>query len=629
MILSALIFSFPTFAITLTPTSDPSDTVAKNERWVCLKTQLCSQAGAKCSGLGVKPHRTLLTTKPEAKLVPNSPTYIVECVSTPEGQVCTTGKPAQDAVIFQGSDNLTKLANLVKYQFQGFFLTDGKTSTDNPTMSDNEGGLQIKTAEWQSQSKMTLHKFLAMNYISPSFQSGKDGGQQQATFDLENSSADCVSERYDPYGTIFDSQSLEPIPNANVTLLEKTDAGYVPVGGSNTIGIDPIQRTEEDGMFSYVVPDGSYLLKVSRGLYTFPASFENLSNNYSKIYSDIYPAFATDTNVTAMPGMPNDGRNYVIEQTGQIAHRDIPLDPVPAGIGKRYPVKLMEYYYQLKDKYSSILTVEGRVSHPFAKIKVYTVPVTAVNAQAASPIRLLQTVSATRNGSFKFEVDQSQLRPLERFGKITIEKVDLTAPGLSLSGKMFNSIAKAVYTITGFHWKVEAQETETSVGFEPILNYVEGHAMDSNGLVLKNATVGVYLKFSQKPSYVTKTDENGHFRISSEYLPFMPYSLKYTSSTGTTGEVQTAEFLAVNAEEMQKNNIDPYAYKNSKGETITAAPTAPVSPTGTKTGMKGNENSLTGMVSSSNYLMVIVIVLLLLGISGLIMGVYVLKRKKV
>ncbi len=633
LFLAILGFATSSFAATVTstptPTVDPNG-VAKNERWVCLKNDWCNIAANHCSGQGNKGHRTRLSAKPDALLVPNSETYIVECVGTSEGQVCTTGRADLDQQVFQGSNNLARLQTLIGYNFQGLFQAgNGKTVVLNPIQSDNTGNLSSGPVEWQSKTKPALHKFLALNYITPSFQSGKDGGQQQATFDLENSSADCVSERYDPYGTVFDSQTLEPIPNATVTLLEKTDTGYVQVGGTNTTGIDPTQQTEEDGMFSYVVPDGSYMLKVSRGAYTFPASFENLSNNYSKIYSDVYPAFTTDTNVTPVPGMPNDGRNYVIEQTGQIAHRDIPLDPVPAGIGKHYPVKLMEYYYQLKDKYSSILTVEGRVSHPFAKIKVYTVPVTAVNAQSASPVRLLQTIAATKNGSFKFEVDQSQLQPLERFGKITLEKVDLTSPGLSWSGKIFNSIANAVYSITGLHWKVDAQETGTSVGFEPILNYVEGHAMDSNGLVLKNATVGVYLKFSQKPSYVTKTDENGHFKISSEYLPFMPYSLKYTSSTGTTGEVQTSEFLAVNAEEMQKNNINPYAYKNSKGETITAPPTAPVSPTGTKAGMKGNENSLTGMVSSSNYLMVIVIVLLLLGISGLIMGVYVLKRKKV
>jgi hypothetical protein len=251
----------------------------------------------------------------------------------------------------------------------------------------------------------------------------------------------------------------------------------------------------------------------------------------------------------------------------------------------------MEYYYQLKDKYSSILTVEGRVSHPFGKIKVYTIPVTSVNSQTASPVRLLQTVTATKNGSFKFEVDQSQLQPLERFGKITIEKADLTAPGLSWSGKVFNTIANAVYSITGLHWRVEAQESQTSVGFEPILNYIEGHAMDSSGLVLKNATVGVYLKFSQKPSYVTKTDENGYFKISSEYLPFMPYTIQYTSSNGTKGEVKTSEFLAANAEEMKTNNINPYAYKNSKGETISPKPTSANTDTGSKAGSNDNNNN--------------------------------------
>lgn len=618
---TTLFFATPQalLAQTSTPTPTPdSGQVKQTERWACLTVAPCAQDSSKCSGKGVKVHRTKLTTG-DNKLLPNADTYVVECVSTPQGPICTTGSKATDAVIFQSSTNLDTLASLMKYTFQFFTQADGTTSVVNPVKSDANG--DIGPYEWQSVSKFTTRKFMAMNYVSPPVSTGQQNSQQQGTFDLEVSDSNCLSVRYDPYGIIFDSQTLEPIPNANVTLYEKVNGAYVIAGNSaETQGIDPTQKTEEDGLYNFVVPPGTYKVTAAAGGYNFPANISRVNQYYTKAYSNLYPPEVTPT-----PGVSDDGRDYDIIETSSIVRKDVPLDSVPLTANKRYPVTLMNYYYQLKNKYSTVLTVEGRVSHPFAKIKVYTVPTGATDPQQAQPIRLLTALQATKEGKFKFEVDQATFNQGEKFGKITIEKVDLSN-GLSWTGsfmKMAKSLMDAVIP------DVEAQQPASAeeIGFDPILNYVEGYAYNAKGDILSNATVGVYLKFSQKPSYTTKTDDTGYFRITSEYLPFLPYELRYTSATGVTNTVNTGSFIEQNEAIIKTKKIDLYTFRNSKGETVTPSPVNADSMNDTGDKKIEDKNGTGGKKLSNNAVMMIAIVLFLIVVGGLVMF-YMMKNKK-
>lgn len=592
------------------------------ERWVCLNVVHCHLDKKACSGKGVVSHRTKLSADASTKLLPNADTYVIECVSTPQGQVCTTGNATTDTKIFQSSSNLTTLGSAVNYVFQGFFQKDGQTAAVNPAKSTSTG--ELGPYEWQSASKFTTRKFLALNYVEPTYQTGLGNSQQQGTFDLNISTNDCLSVRYDPYGIVFDSQTLEPIKGARVQLFEKTASGYQLAGNSNnTQGINPTQVTEEDGVYNYVVEPGTYKVTAAMSGYVFPAALDRVNQYYKRAYSDLYPAVST---VTPTPPATAEERDYDIVETSDIVHRDIPLDPNPVTANRRYPVKIMDYYYQLKDKYSTIVTVEGRVSHPYSKIKLYTVAASAANPENAQPMTLLATVQATREGKFRFEVDQSKLKPGEKLGKMVPEKVDLSS-GMSFLPKVKQTIA---FIMGLFVKPAHAQQNANAsdVGLEPILNYVEGYAYDAQGNKLPNARVGVYLKFSQKPYYETKSDETGYFRVTSEYLPFMPYDLRYVSATGVVAQVSTSTFIEQNQDTIKEKNIDLYTFRNSKGETITATPKPSEAASGSNTGGANQNVTPTPAAAATNQNMIMIVaIIVFLVVAGAIIAVYMMKKK--
>ncbi|MDO9027975.1 MAG: carboxypeptidase-like regulatory domain-containing protein [Candidatus Roizmanbacteria bacterium] len=502
----------------------------RSERWVCLKPEVD------------KIYTASLSVDPEAKLLANSETYVFECIANSE---CTSGNADLDQQIF-GRNNLQALHNQFGYRFKGSSLSS------NPLMSDGEGNIPAFTWEGSALQAYT-RRWLALNYFEPipEMGTGEEKTQQIGTFSFENAvnQSDCVSIAWDPYGRVFDSKTLEPVNKTSVTLLKKRVNGaftmMIPadlLGGSI---LNP-QLTKEDGGFSFVVPDGTYKLTASHSNYVFPEKIVNLQSNYSKIYSDIYP----------------DQTGEEIVQKGTIQHRDIPLKQVSAG--PETNAKLMEYFYDL-NKLTSTVIIKGRASHPFAKIKAYSLkpdPVSQENVR----YRLLteNPLKSDKLGNFVLRVDQSQFEPTESFGEITVEKIDLTQPNL---------VEKIKQWLFGFISKVNAQTMiASSIRLEPILNYLEGYAYDAGGEVLPNATVSIYLNFSNKPAYQAKADDKGYYKISSEFLPSMPYRIAYTTTAGQVVKTSTSKFIAQNSDSIVASDIKINQFKNEKGETITAVP---------------------------------------------------------
>lgn len=502
----------------------------KSERWVCLM--------AETSG----GHTASLSVDPEAKLLANSETYVFECIANSE---CTSGNADLDQQVF-GRNNLQTLSSQLGYIFEKSSLSS------NPLMSD--GGGNIPTSTWTSHTPQShARRWLALNYFEPipDMGTGEEKTQQIGTFSFESAvnQSDCVSLSWDPYGRVFDSKTLEPVNKTSVTLLKKRANGvFTMMTPSDLLGgniINP-QTTKEDGGFSFVVPDGTYKLIASHSNYVFPEKIVNLQSNYSKIYSDIYP----------------DQTGEEIVQKGMIQHRDIPLKQVLVGLETN--AKLMEYFYDL-DKSTSTVIIKGRVSHPFAEIKAYSLkpdPVSQENVR----YRLLteNPLRSDKLGNFVLRVDQSQFEPTESFGEITVEKIDLTQPNL---------VEKIKQWLFGFIGKVNAQTMiASSIRLEPILNYLEGYAYDAGGEVLPNATVSIYLNFSNKPAYQAKADDKGYYKISSEFLPSMPYRIAYTTTAGQVVKTSTSKFIAQNSDSIVASDIKINQFKNEKGETITAVP---------------------------------------------------------
>ncbi|KKP86103.1 MAG: hypothetical protein UR89_C0033G0006 [Candidatus Roizmanbacteria bacterium GW2011_GWA2_35_8] len=523
------------------------DAQQRSERWVCLNAVHCWEEKPESEACIIKNgHRVLLTAEPDAKLLPNKETYIIECLATVTGQICTAGTTDLDMLVY-GIDNTAALKASDDYLFEGLFAADGTTSINNPISSKEDGN--IDPAYWQSYSKGNDRKFLALNYFEPipDMGPGEEKTQQVGTFSFENAAnqSDCISISWDPYGRVFDSQTLEPVNKTTVTLLKKrNDGSFTIVTPADLLGgsiLNP-QTTEEDGDFSFVVPDGIYKLTASQSNYVFPEQTVNLQSNYSKIYSDIYP----------------DQTGEEIVQQGTFQHRDIPLKQVIVGL--ETSPKLMEYFYDL-NKPTSTAIVTGRVSHPFAKIKAYSLKPNSVSQENVRYRLLPETVSADKLGHFVLEVDQSQFEPTESFGEITIQKIDLTQPSL---------VEKFKQWLLGFISKVNAQTTiASSIRLEPIFNHLEGYAYNAGGEVLPNATVSIYLSFSNKPSYQTKTDDKGYYQISSEFLPSMPYRITYTTTAGQIVKTSTSQFIAQNSDSIVASDIKINQFTNKEGKVIT------------------------------------------------------------
>jgi len=303
-------------------------------RWVCLEAdhQASHVASVKASEAGDKP-------------LPGLPTYIFVCI----GGKCTTGNSARD-IEATGVDGLSSLAADYGYNFEGM------TPATNPVTTDASGS--FGTVTWQDSTPHSQTRiWMAMNYWTPTaVDAGTAGGQQQGTFTFETASKKCVSIQWDPFGRVFDSQTLEPIPNASVTLLFKKNSAFVMMTPADLLGgsITNPQITKEDGQFSFVVPDGEYKLVVNPSPVT---TIANVHTKYTTAYYDIYPALTGE----------------VIVEQGGAQHRDV---PVPTR-NTNTQAKIMDY---IATQGQGIIYVQGLVSHPLSTVttrikRVYTNPV--------------------------------------------------------------------------------------------------------------------------------------------------------------------------------------------------------------------------------------------------------------
>jgi len=619
-----------------------------SQRWVCLHVEWCLDQAAwnenprraipnpLCApGPNGQPvangHRVRLTAKPEAKLLPSSDTYVVECLATTKGEVCTTGNPTTDNTVYS-KDNVAALLASDNYQFQGIFQSDGKTAATNPVKSKANG--EIDPVEWQSYSKGNSRKFFGLNFFDPNGgnQFSGTGAVQQGTFSFETQSnlKDCVSIAWDPYGRVFDSESLEPIPNASVALLKKRNNGtFSQLLAGEIIGgaIENPYTTKDNGYYSFVVPDGTYKLSVTQSNYVFPNDATKLNSGYTKAYSELYPQ---DTGLEIL-------------QKGGVQHRDIPLDPKTQGVS--YPVKLIEYFYNL-DKPTNKALLEGMVSHPLTNIKLYSIKPTGT-ALALVRYRLIKTVQADRYGKFKTDIDQSKFEPTEVFGDMELEKVDLTK---TTAGKQ-PIFKKLLSFLFGAVQNVEAAQSSTSViRFNPILNTLKGYAYDIRKNILPHANVGVYLSYSGKPYHQVKADENGYYEVPSERLPDSPYDIQYSTIIGGSQTATTSKFIAQNSSYLEKNNINlnvnksssktPSSGKNSinnvavnKSSSQSGTTRFPTKDEGTNFGSTqspAKQPTLTKSASQNNssLLFIVVILLFLIAGAGGLLAFYLIKKNK-
>ncbi len=519
-------------------------------RWVCLDAdhQASHVATVKASATGDKP-------------LPGQPTYIFVCI----GGKCTTGNSQRD-IDATGVDGLKALQGAYGYNFEGM------TPATNPVTSDAGGG--VGTITWHDSTDNSQTRiWMAMNYWTPNNNNaGTAGGQQQGTFDFETASKKCVSIQWDPFGRVFDSQTLEPVPNASVTLLFKKNNAFVAMTPADLLGgsITNPQITKQDGQFSFVVPDGEYKLVVNPAPV---ADIKNVHPKYTTAYYDIYPALTGD----------------VIVEQGGAQHRDV---PVPTQ-NTNTEAKIMDY---IATQGQGIIYVQGLVSHPLSTVTVrikraYTNPV-------KEEIRDGSSVQADKMGKFAIEINQAEFENtpeyVDMLAGLSAQKVNL----LVAQNKQSSLISRIQDLFMKFLGKetVSAQAKSDFIAIEPMLSYIEGYAYDANGTPIPKATVGIYMKSAQRPIYETSADETGYYKIGSEFIPPFEYDLRYKKIAGDVVNTTTSTFLTKNHVFLANNSISTFTYKETGiTNTATAGGKTGVLPTtkpGSKTGTKGTSGSL-------------------------------------
>ncbi len=615
------IFAATTAGTNPQPATEAAPPPAMN--WHCLDYVQCSDANADCSGQGVTVHRAKLTTKTGDLPSRDAQTTIFVCFATEFGNVCTSGDSQLDMQKL-GYDGIAKLKSSTvtggNYTFQGLFLKDGKTEISNADVKSNASGRliapveQVQTRgfikevyaaatqgtkvyepveplEWQDATPIAAaRKWLALNLVSTKQEPTGTGGQKQGTFTFEGALGHCVPITWDPYGIVFDSQSLEPIDGAKVILTrERANGQFTLVNGADTPSILNPFVTTDGGTFSFFVPDGIYRMQVSKSGFTFPNLSAKLNANALNIYSDIY-------------------RGEDIIQKGKVEHRDVPLDSLATPYHS--PIKIISYF-PLLDKGTNTYYVQGKVSHPLANLQLYGRMPDASAPAGFVKTRVLTSTRANKLGQFNLSYDLSQLSPTEMIGNLEATKSDLSQTSSAVN--------------------VQGASTQTDVAtlaLEPIPNYLEGYAYDSNHNALPKATVGVYLTYSNKPAYQTTADENGYYKISSEYLPPMAYDIKYTTATGLSYTIAPSKFIAENADFIKSQQTDLYQFKNKNGQLFSATSQQKYANNGITPQPETTRPPTEESTSSQGMLEVVVALIVALVLIGTSVVIYIMRKKR-
>lgn len=405
---------------------------------------------------------------------------------------------------------------------------------------------------------------------------------------------------WDPYGRVFDSVSLEPIPGVSVSLLQKNPQGAFDAGYAkqrNNLIMNPFM-TGSAGDFSFFVEDGDYRLTPVLASYVHPLTKDwTQKGNAAQIYSDFYL---------------ND--SPAILQRGAIQHRDIPFIPTD-GIGKTYDLVVLSS--ESKTAANGDLIFQGRVSHPFAEVIVDTCRLNnGVEVCGDRKIFGKLNGGADKEGRFNVTLKQSELQPGEYY-KRSFRKINLQ-------------------TMT-------SSETESLKGgfaLNSIPSYLEGYAYDQDGKLIRGGYVGLYLISMPVPQYVAPIDNNGFYRITSENIPKEPYIIKYLTADGEeykpTAELRIADYLNQNKEFLTAEQIalyTPVTATTNPRRTVTPefVPEQQVSPIMTEDQTKDKQATQQAETTEEGernpMILVAAILLLLVGGAGALLAVYVYKKK--
>ena len=296
---------------TPTPTyiSEPAPTIIlarsaqaqESQTWRCLKNE--PYEGPIMPG-GKTDHR--LKISGDISGMPQE-VYIVGCIKVGNQDKCTSGDNISDGKL-----------SLEKDSSHSYIVADG-----NP-QNILAGTTTLETIVYSRSVETTTHSFHAVFINDPSsVNEGQGSSLQYGTFKFKQDTSKCTAVRWDPYGRVFDAQTLKPIAGVRISLLDENKK-LVSLPGLKNPTI-----TNSQGMFHFLVEPGSYILKPKppEG-YQFSTN-SDLNPNYKKIYPNIYK-----------PG------EIIVEYPGKAELRDIPLAPFKTS-RKNFWQQLFQQIYSL------------------------------------------------------------------------------------------------------------------------------------------------------------------------------------------------------------------------------------------------------------------------------------------
>jgi hypothetical protein len=533
-------------------------------------------------------------------LVPNFEVYIVDCFPTDDNLKCTTGNPEYDGPAKLGIGSEPPVQPRVE-------IIDGALKT-----SDAQGEIRASVRSLSINS--SGHLFYGIQ-INPPFLTNEGRGDtlQYGTFQFDPAITP-IDFRADPFGRIFDSQSLEPISGIKITILDKDkkpantkspDCPREDCPTVNSVNVGP------DGEFHFMAEEGIYYLQLDEATHpnhSFSAN-PNLHPNYIKAYAGItlesYPSDDKTHQVFAKLYFPDE---VIDEKSPDEQQRDIPLKPKGTPY-KSDPVSMVydNVVNGLKTNFS------GKVSHPLSKVAL------VVKETDGTIIPISETISADKYGFWTIILDNDNI-PQNQPLTLQITAVDLTQDqALKQPSDLFSKIASLFSSL--FKKAVVAQTKEPV--FQPIPRYIEGYAYDTNNKVIPQATVKVKLYMSKAVYYQTTADENGYFKIDPQNLPIFSYYLEFTPPASKIGiRTTTAEFAQKNTDYLQANKIDLMTAQKNNNSLLTVIAAQPT------TGQPPQETPIAQQPKLPSQLNLFVVILLFVGLVGVAGALYFFFKKK-
>lgn len=466
------------------------------------------------------------------------PIYIVSITQSKAGQIITTGDSAADAEL--APFGAQYVAGVMKY-------VSGQAK-----MTSVDGNIEVvvNAVPSYAPARHTPAQYFAVfprdpqPTINPT-SGGTEGGLQQGPIGMDTlfspgSTKDCAAIQWDPEGRAFDANTLEPMENVEVTIL---DAAKKPV---NQAGVKNPDMTDILGNYTFYVEEGDYYLSIKA-----PASYQmveqvsDVHQNYSKVYSRLYQS---DEKIVERIDTPEEeAQGYP-----DIERRDIAL--VSATMREVRPLAILSHTEITADDGE---VYSGQTTHPLTKVSIQ---------QGGIEIAMGE---ADKNGSYSVPVGSAAINPQLPID-ISYEKVDLTQLPIAMKRGWFEKLFGVVF----------AQQNNTiTIRTQPILQNIEGYAYDQNGAVLPFATVNLQLKNNGATAYSVKADENGYFKVPQEAAPNLPYYFEFIDAkTNSTIKKETSEFSV--------NNNVVGKFKNVKAPAREIPDQIP-DPTGVPSGMEG------------------------------------------